>query len=161
MAAYLAALEVYTRAAHPVRWAITQNNLGNALADQGALTEGPAGAALLAGAAAAYRAALEVHTRAARPVDWAMTQENLGLVFEDDGGPGPGRRRSGRVVQGGARCFDAALEVFGPVVMEPNRAKCARNRARVAGKLGVGPSGVGGIMSTTEGRVHLAPGVPM
>ena len=34
VAAYRAALEVYTRAAHPVDWAMTQNNLGVALADQ-------------------------------------------------------------------------------------------------------------------------------
>ena len=96
---------------------------------------------MLAGAAAAYRAALEVHTRAAHPVDWAMTQENLGLVFEDEGDRG----RDGDDQAGWYRealvCFDAALGVFGAGGLEWNRAKCGRNRARVAGKLGVGPSG--------------------
>ena len=94
VAAYRAALEVCTRAAHPVDWAATQNNLGNALGDQAGRTEGAAGAALLAEAAAAYRAALEVYTRAAHPVDWAMTQNNLGIALAAR--PGGPRGRRGR-----------------------------------------------------------------
>ena len=138
---------------------MTQNNLGNALADQAGRTEGAAGAALLAEAAAAYRAALEVHTRAAHPVDWAMTQENLGLAFEamgDRGGDGDdqaGRLRGGagllRRGAGGVRCGRDGVEP-GEMRAQPGAGGGeARGRA------------VGGIMSTTVGRVHLAPGVPM
>jgi hypothetical protein len=79
IAAYTAALEVYTRAAHPVDWAMTQNNLGVAwrnllTGDRG----GNVGKAIVA-----YTAALEVRTRAAHPVDWAGTQNNLGNAWAD------------------------------------------------------------------------------
>ncbi len=57
-------------------------------------------------------------------------------------------------------CLDGALEVWAAGDAKPRWARCARNRARVAGML-AGRAAVGGIMSTTEGRVHLAPGVPM
>jgi len=53
---------VYTRDDHPVDWAMTQNNLGIALQDQGIRTDGAKGADLLADAVTAYRAALEVYT---------------------------------------------------------------------------------------------------
>ena len=64
-----------------------------------------------------------------------MTQENLGLVFEAMGDRGD--EPAGRYAEALA-CFDAALEVFGAGGMERNRARCARSRARVAGKLGGG-----------------------
>ena len=38
VAAYRQALEVYTRETLPQQWAMTQNNLGNALGDQGIRT---------------------------------------------------------------------------------------------------------------------------
>lgn len=56
-----------------------QNNLGNALREQGLLT---ANAGLLKQAEAAYRAALEVQTRQHVPQSWAGTQNNLGLLYE-------------------------------------------------------------------------------
>jgi hypothetical protein len=62
VAAYRLALEVRTREALPQDWAMTQMNLGNALAEQGTRTEGEAGRKLLAEAVAAYRASLEVFT---------------------------------------------------------------------------------------------------
>ena len=66
MTAYRSALEVRTREQLPQDWATTQNNLGVALWDQAARTEGPKGAELLAQAVTAYRSALEVlHARAA------------------------------------------------------------------------------------------------
>ncbi len=77
MTAYRNALEVYTRDALPQDWAMTQNNLGTALSEQGIRTGGPEGAGLLAEAVTAYRNALEVYTRDALPQDWAMTQSNL------------------------------------------------------------------------------------
>jgi tetratricopeptide (TPR) repeat protein len=77
IAAFTAALEVYTRQAHPVGWAMTQNNLGNAWREMpmGDKTEN------LGKAIAAFTAALEVRIRRAYPVDWAMTQNNLGAAW--------------------------------------------------------------------------------
>ena len=77
----------------PVNWAMTQNNLGTTLAEQGTRTGGEAGTALLADAVAAYRAALEVRTRQDMPVEWAMTQENIAIALAGDGGA-VGRTRS-------------------------------------------------------------------
>ena len=82
-----------TREQLPQDWAMTQNNLGTALQDQGIRTGGEAGAHLLAEAVTAYRQALEVlHPRAAAA--------GLGHDAEQPGGcaPGPGHshRRGGR-----------------------------------------------------------------
>ena len=60
-------------------WATTQNNLGNALQNQAARTEGAAGTDLLAEAVTACRGALTVRTRQDHPVDWAITQGNLAI----------------------------------------------------------------------------------
>ena len=65
---------------------MTQNNLGLALWDQAARTEGAKGAELLAQAVTAYRSALEVCTREQLPQDWAMTQNNLGIALQEQGG---------------------------------------------------------------------------
>ena len=81
MAAYRAALEVYTREQLPQDWAMTQNNLGTALSDQGIRTGGAEGRRLLAEAVAAYRAALEVRTLEAIPPQWAQTQNNLAEAY--------------------------------------------------------------------------------
>ncbi|WP_013321115.1 CHAT domain-containing protein [Gloeothece verrucosa] len=76
---YQAALEVYTRAAFPVDWAMTQNNLGNAYRNRirGEKAEN------IEEAISSYRHALEIYTRAAFPVDWATTQNNLGAAYSD------------------------------------------------------------------------------
>ena len=74
-----------TRAELPQDWAMTQNNLGIALQEQGTRTDGEAGRALLEQAVSAYRAALEVRTRAELPQDWAMTQNNLGTALQEQG----------------------------------------------------------------------------
>ena len=83
--AFRAALRVYTEDAEPLRWATTQNNLGNALQDQGNRNAGPEGAALLAEAVTAFRAALRVHTEDAHPLAWAGTQNNLGGALGTQG----------------------------------------------------------------------------
>jgi tetratricopeptide (TPR) repeat protein len=86
VAAYRQALEVYTRTDLPQDWAMTQNNLGIALMDQGERTAGEGGTQLLAEAVAAYRQALEVRTRTALPQQWATTQNNLAkalLLLQD------------------------------------------------------------------------------
>ncbi len=77
-----------TRATMPTHWAMTQNELGNALQTLG---EREGSQARLAEAVAAFRAALEVNTRVAMPAQWATTQNHLGLVLltlgEREGNP--------------------------------------------------------------------------
>ena len=87
VAAYRAALEEFTRDRVPLRWAMTQNNLGNALAKLG---ERESGTARLEEAVVAYRAALHERTRKQVPLDWATTQNNLGNAFAE-----LGKRESG------------------------------------------------------------------
>ena len=77
VAAYRAALEVYTKADLPQNWARTQNDLGIALQELGTSSPGEQSRKLLEGAVAAYRAALEVYTKADLPQNWARTQNNL------------------------------------------------------------------------------------
>jgi tetratricopeptide (TPR) repeat protein len=59
----------------PLDWAMTQNNLGNALLTLG---QRETGTAKLEEAIVAYREALKERTRERVPLDWAMTQNNLG-----------------------------------------------------------------------------------
>jgi hypothetical protein len=54
----------------PLRWAATQNNLGNALRILG---EGATGTSELEEAVAAYRNALMELTRERAPLEWATT----------------------------------------------------------------------------------------
>ncbi|MEM7813268.1 MAG: tetratricopeptide repeat protein, partial [Planctomycetota bacterium] len=79
IAAFESALEVYTRAAHPVDWAMTQNNLGTAWSDMPTGDRGEN----FGKAIAAYASALEVYTRTSHPVEWAVTQNNLGVAWQD------------------------------------------------------------------------------
>ena len=79
VAAYHAALEVYTRERAPDNWAATQNNLGIALR---ALGEHENGTERLEQAVEAYRAALEIRTHEHAPSDWAATQNNLGNALQ-------------------------------------------------------------------------------
>jgi tetratricopeptide (TPR) repeat protein len=69
------ALSELARERVPLDWAITQNNLGNALATLGGRESGTAH---LEQAVAAYHAALEERTRERVPLAWATTQNNLG-----------------------------------------------------------------------------------
>ena len=75
VAAYREALKERTRERVPLDWAMTQNNLGNALTKLG---ERESGTARLDEAVAAYREALKERTRERVPLDWAATQNNLG-----------------------------------------------------------------------------------
>ena len=63
-----------TRERVPLDWAMTQNNLGNALSTLG---ERASGTARLEEAVAAYRHTLLERTRERMPLDWAATQNNL------------------------------------------------------------------------------------
>ena len=80
--AYQQALQVYTRDKYPKDWAMTQNNLGNVLRNQGRRTDGQKGDDLLGQAVEAYKRALQVRTREQLPQDWAMTQNNLDAVLK-------------------------------------------------------------------------------
>ncbi len=62
---------------HAELWASAQNNIGNALQEQGKRTADLASNTLLADAVTAYRAALTIRTKADHPVEWATTQNNL------------------------------------------------------------------------------------
>ena len=87
----------------PDDWAMTQNNLGNALRTLG---ERESGTARLEEAVAAYRAALEEWTRERVPLDWAMTQNNLGNALWT-----LGERESGTArLEEAVAAYRAALE---------------------------------------------------
>ncbi len=70
----------------PQDWAMTQNNLGTALLEQGKRTAGEAGAGLLAAAVKAYRSALEVFTMELAPHYHALVQQNLERALRLGGG---------------------------------------------------------------------------
>ncbi|KCZ54096.1 hypothetical protein HY29_03215 [Hyphomonas beringensis] len=74
VAAYREALKQYTRERVPLKWAMTQNNLGTALQTLGVRGNDDA----LRDAIAAYREALKERTRERVPLKWATTQNNLG-----------------------------------------------------------------------------------
>ncbi|NER19185.1 MAG: tetratricopeptide repeat protein [Symploca sp. SIO1C2] len=100
---YQNALEVCTREAMLVDWAMTQNNLAAAyskriLGDK---------AQNLENTIACYQNALEVRTREAMPVEWAKIQNNLAIAYSD--------RMLGDKAQNledAIACFHNALEVF-------------------------------------------------
>ena len=78
IAAYRDALKERTRERVPLDWAMTQNNLGNALWTLGNARAAPT---RLLEAVSAYRDALKERTRERVPLDWAMTQNNLGIAL--------------------------------------------------------------------------------
>ncbi|MFN6518187.1 MAG: CHAT domain-containing protein [Nostoc sp. CreGUA01] len=79
IAASECALEVYTHAAFPEEWAMTQNNLARAYS---ARIKGERADNLELAIAASERA-LEVLTRAAFPEDWAGNQNNLAIAYKN------------------------------------------------------------------------------
>ena len=75
IARYRALLVRRSRDHVPLQWAMTQNNLGNALLRLG---ERERGTGRLEEALTAYQEALQERTRERVPLDWAGTQNNLG-----------------------------------------------------------------------------------
>ncbi len=75
--AYKAALKSLPYKEHPENWAITQNNLANALFEQSFRTEGENRTKLFEQAVNVLRNVLKVYTRQNHPVDRAMTRKNL------------------------------------------------------------------------------------
>ena len=102
---YEAALEVYTRDAYPVEYAMVHNNLGNAYRELPSATAEDH-ELNLGRATAAYETALTVRTRDTDPYGWARTQNNLGNAHAE--------HRQGDVAEHRRRAiaaFRAALEV--------------------------------------------------
>jgi len=115
-AAYRSALEVFTHAQLPQDWAMTQNNLGAALQEQGIRTGGEEGARLLGEAVTAYRSALEVFTRAQLPQQWATTQNNLGNSLKEQAKRivSKDKEKAMKLLADAISAFQAALQVFTP-----------------------------------------------
>jgi tetratricopeptide (TPR) repeat protein len=89
----------------PLDWAMTQNNLGNALRALGKLSSEPA---LLAEAVTAIREALKEYTRERVPLDWAIAQNNLGEVLL-----ALGKQSSNPVhIKDAENAYEDALRVF-------------------------------------------------
>ena len=78
MAAHHAALEEYKRDRVPLRWAMTQMNLGVALTVLGARESGTA---RLEEAVIAYAAALEEYRSDRFPIDWATCTGGQGVTL--------------------------------------------------------------------------------
>ena len=132
VAACEAALTVYTEADHPLNWAMTQNNLGIALQEQGKRTQGEAGAALFAQAVAVYEAALTVRTRKDHPMQWAMTQDNIGLAYVEmaEREKSDARTHLDRALM----AFDNALTIYYPEHTSYYFEECATARKDAAAK---------------------------
>ena len=113
VAAYRAALEVYTREQLPQIWATTQNNLGIVLEDLGTRSSGDQSAQYLQQSVTAYRAALEVRTREQLPQDWATTQNNLGIVLKELGTHSSGDQ-SVQYLEQSVAAYENALTIFTP-----------------------------------------------
>ena len=129
IAGFDAALEVRTRTANPVDWAMTQMSRANAYAGR---IRGDR-ADNLETAIAGYDAALEVLTRTAMPVDWAMTEMNRAAAAYLFRIRGDRANNLETAIAG----FDAALEVLtregNPVewaMTQTNRAIAYRTRVR-------------------------------
>ncbi|MFO0991262.1 MAG: tetratricopeptide repeat protein [Hyphomicrobiales bacterium] len=100
---YTTILVIVSRERVPLDWALTQNNLGNALQTLG---ERESGTTRLEQAVRAYEMALEERTRERVPLDWATTQNNLGNALQTLGGRESGTARLEQAV----RAYEAALE---------------------------------------------------
>jgi tetratricopeptide (TPR) repeat protein len=122
IAYYKKALTIWTRDKVPLKWAMTQNNLGEALR---VLGERESGTARLEEAVAAYRAALLEYTRDKVPLDWAMTQNNLGSALQ----------RLGERESGTAR-LEEAVAAYRDALQERTREKVPLQWAMTQNNLG-------------------------
>ena len=120
---------IRTRETLPQDWAMTQNNLGIALRDQGIRTGGERGTQLLAEAVAAYRQALEVRTRETLPQQWATTQNNLGTALKDQG-IRTGGERGTQLLAEAVAAYRQALEVRTRETLPPQWAQTHNNLAK-------------------------------
>src|SRR5260370_9143411 len=77
--AYNAALEVYNKANFPLEWAMTQDNMGQALYDMATLLDGPKEYGLLKESIEAFHKALEIYTQERTESAWRSAQYHLGI----------------------------------------------------------------------------------
>ena len=139
IARYRALLDRRPRERVPLDWAMTQNNLGNALRTLG---ERESGTARLDEAITAYREALKEWTRERVPLDWAMTQNNLGNAL----------LRLGERESGTAR-LDEAVAAYREALKERTRERVPLDWAMTQNNLGLALSTLG-----RAGERHGAPG---
>jgi hypothetical protein len=99
------ALQEWTRERVPLNWAMTQGNLGNALAMLG---ERDSGTALLEDAIRAYREALKEYTRDRIPLEWATNFGNEGVALMQLAE----RTKDAVMAQTAARQIEAALQTM-------------------------------------------------
>jgi tetratricopeptide (TPR) repeat protein len=122
IAFYKKTLSVWTRDEVPLDWAMTQNNLGIALARLG---KRESGTVRLEEAVSAYRAALLERTRERVPFNWAMTQNNLGEAL----------RALGERESGTAR-LEEAVSAFRGALLKYTRDKVPLSWATAQNNLG-------------------------
>ena len=155
MAMIREALDHISEEDQPNLFGHAQNNLGNALSQQGERTGGAEGAKLQAEAVAAYRAALRVRTEAGHSVDWAKTQNNVGNALARQGEHTGGeegakllaeaviafcdslrvRNEANHPVQAALVHANNALRVYDPEHMPYDYGTATRLRDRIAAKL--------------------------
>ncbi|MFO1102433.1 MAG: tetratricopeptide repeat protein [Methylocystis sp.] len=110
VAAYRAAQTERTQERVPLQWAMTQNNLGNALTALGERERGQEESIWrLEEAVAAFRAALTERTQESLPLQWATTQNNLGAALMILGERESGRDQSIRRLEAAVAAYRAAL----------------------------------------------------
>jgi tetratricopeptide (TPR) repeat protein len=122
-------LKLGPRERAPLDWAMTQSELGNALASLG---ERESGTARLNEAVAAYREALKESTRERVPLDWARIRNNLGNAL----------RLLGER-EGGTARFNEAVEVFREALKEYTRERVPIGWALIQNNLGTALSALG------------------
>jgi tetratricopeptide (TPR) repeat protein len=138
LAAYDAALRIYTAETVPLDYAMTQNNRANLLSDLASVPGEDRGARLRE-ALAAYDAALRIYTAETVPLDYAMTQNNRAVLLRDLASV-PGEDRGARLREALA-AYDAALRYRTPETVplayaatQNNRAVLLRDLASVPGE---------------------------
>ena len=134
-------LERLPRERVPLDWAMTQNNLGNALSSLGGRESGTG---KLEEAAAAYRESLGEYTRERVPLDWAMTQNNLGNALTS-----LGERESG------TGRLEEAVAAYREALKEHTRERVPLQWAMTQNNLGTALSSLGDRESGT-GRLEEA-----
>jgi tetratricopeptide (TPR) repeat protein len=126
LAAYDAALRIYTAETVPLAYAATQNNRANLLRDLASVPGEDRGARLRE-ALAAYDAALRYRTPETVPLDYAMTQNNRAVLLSDLASV-PGEDRGARLREALA-AYDAALRYRTPETVPLDYAMTQNNRA--------------------------------
>ncbi len=127
--AYKQLLNEMSSVTNPQDWAMTQNNLGNALGVLASRSEGPRAAELLNQAVKAYRSALQVRTREQLPQDWAMTQYNLGNALDDLASRSEGPRA--------AELLNQAVEAYRSALKVRTREQLPQHWAMTQNNLGI------------------------